>query len=397
MKKIIFTCLLFILSVPLMAEDIKLGHFGGVFTVPIRLNGKLTMDFIVDSGAADVSLSDDITNRLLQTGIVDQNDIRGSKTYVLADGSSIKCRTLNLRAVRIGTREVTDVKASSCGGDAPLLLGQSFLQKLGQWSFDYDKNAIVLRSEPEKVFAPPTFAQSDLDWWTQAAERGNYLAQFNMGVMHLTGEDGVPKNLPKSFDWFMKSAEKGFDRAQYNVAVAYEQGNQGVAQNYAKAYEWYLKSAEQGNMMAEYNLSSLYMSGHGVPKDVNKAIEWCQKAAEKGYASAQQNLGSIYANELHNYPEALKWLTKAADQNLTTAKYSVGLVYSKMHELEKAAQWYKKAADNGYAEAEWSIGKYYELGLGVKKDMAQALSWYRKAAAQGHKEAIEDLKKLDAK
>jgi hypothetical protein len=59
---------------------------GGIFVVPIQINRAITLDFIIDSGAADVSVPTDVFSTLTRTGTVGDGDITGEQTYVLASG-----------------------------------------------------------------------------------------------------------------------------------------------------------------------------------------------------------------------------------------------------------------------------------------------------------------------
>ncbi len=62
---------------------------GGTFAVPVTINGAITLKFIVDSGAADVSIPVDVVLTLVRMGAVAPSDFIGEKTYQLADGSIV--------------------------------------------------------------------------------------------------------------------------------------------------------------------------------------------------------------------------------------------------------------------------------------------------------------------
>ena len=49
---------------------------------------------------------------------------------------------------------------------------------------------------------------------------------------------------------YLKAAEKGDDLAQLNVGMMYF-GGKGTKQDYAQAMSWLVKSAEQGNIQAQ--------------------------------------------------------------------------------------------------------------------------------------------------
>lgn len=55
----------------------------------------------------------------------------------------------------------------------------------------------------------------------------------------------------------------------------------------------------------------------------------------------------------------------------------------------------KKMADKGNTEAQFKVGEMYEMGRGVRKNMAVAIEWFNKASAKGHVEAGYKLLYLD--
>ena len=67
--------------------EVPLEKEGGTFVVPVQINGAITLDFTVDSGAAEVSVPADVFSTLMRTGTIRDTDMIGEQTYVLADGS----------------------------------------------------------------------------------------------------------------------------------------------------------------------------------------------------------------------------------------------------------------------------------------------------------------------
>ena len=128
--------------------------------------------------------------------------------------------------------------------------------------------------------------------------------------MYANGK-GVDKDYSIAFSWYTKAAERGNYYAQNNLGVMYENGY-GVNQDYAIAAEWYLKSAEQGNTTAQRNMGCMYLHGKGVDQNLGLAIEWYQKAITQGDKEAYNGL----AWDLHligKYDEALPWAEKAVE------------------------------------------------------------------------------------
>lgn len=117
---------------------------GGIYKVPVLINGSLILNFIVDSGAADVVIPIDVVMTLIRTGTLQKSDFLGSQTYRLADGSSIPSETFRIRELKVGGRIVHNVVGSVANVKGFLLLGQSFLTKFNKISFDYGRHLLVL-------------------------------------------------------------------------------------------------------------------------------------------------------------------------------------------------------------------------------------------------------------
>ena len=120
---------------------------GGVFVVPVEINGIMTLDFAVDSGAAYVSLPADVFYALKRTGTVKDTDVMGQRTYVLADGTKSQSASFTLKSLSVGNVVVENVKANVMPAKGSLLLGQSFLERFKSWSIDNTKHELLL--EPQ--------------------------------------------------------------------------------------------------------------------------------------------------------------------------------------------------------------------------------------------------------
>jgi len=126
---------------------------GGTFNVPATINGQLTLKFVVDSGAADVSIPVDVVMTLLRTGTITDGDFLDKQTYQLADGSTVPSRRFVIRTLKIGDKTVENVIGSIAPVAGSLLLGQSFLGRFQSWSIDNERRALILIGNP---IEPPT-------------------------------------------------------------------------------------------------------------------------------------------------------------------------------------------------------------------------------------------------
>ena len=120
---------------------------GGIFVVPVEINGAVTLDFAVDSGATYVAVPADVFSTLKRTGIIKDSDIVGQSTYTLADGSKSQSATFTIRSLSVGNTVVENVKASVMPSQGSLLLGQSFFERLRSWSIDNTKHELLLESQ----------------------------------------------------------------------------------------------------------------------------------------------------------------------------------------------------------------------------------------------------------
>ena len=125
-------------------DEIPLEREGGVLVVPVRINSAITLNFTIDSGAADVSIPADVVMTLFRTKTLTESDFLGSQIYRLADGSTVPSQTFRIRVLKVGNHEIENVTGSVAGVQAGLLLGQSFLSRFKSWSVDNQRQMLVL-------------------------------------------------------------------------------------------------------------------------------------------------------------------------------------------------------------------------------------------------------------
>ena len=88
------------------------------------------------------------------------------------------------------------------------------------------------------------------------------------------------------------AAERGDTLAQNNLGVLYETGR-GVPKDCNTAYKWYLDAAKNGNLAAQNNLGLLLRDGLGVEQDTLEAYAMFCIAAEGGCSNAVTNRDSL--------------------------------------------------------------------------------------------------------
>jgi predicted aspartyl protease len=127
------------------SSEVALRKESGLFFVAVLINDKISLDFILDSGASDVSIPADVVLTLMRTGTITAADFRGTNTYVLADGSTIPSKTFRIKSLKVGNRVLANVSGSLSPVEGSLLLGQSFLSRFKSWSVDNLRQVLSLR------------------------------------------------------------------------------------------------------------------------------------------------------------------------------------------------------------------------------------------------------------
>jgi clan AA aspartic protease (TIGR02281 family) len=186
-----------VLSAPLKRE-------GGTFLVPILINKAIVLDFVVDSGAADVSITQDVFLTLVRTGTIQESDLTGKKTYTMANGSAESLSTFKIRSLTLGGTTIENVDGSVSPVEGSLLLGQSFLSRFKSWSLDNAKGVLALepysaQTENTVLYAPsPSIAPVDATKEEYSVVKNLNMREFPdpkspNALTHWEPEDFVPQ------------------------------------------------------------------------------------------------------------------------------------------------------------------------------------------------------------
>lgn len=126
---------------------IQMEEYGGVFRIPCKVNGA-KMKLIFDTGAESVCLSLTMAEYLFDNDLISSVDIIGTGTSSVADGRIVDHVVINLNDIEIQGIHLTNVKAVVIDGqDAPLLFGQSAIQKLGP--IEINGNILTIKNGKE--------------------------------------------------------------------------------------------------------------------------------------------------------------------------------------------------------------------------------------------------------
>ena len=117
---------------------------GNMCMVKCTVNN-LPLHFIFDTGASSISMSDVEATFMMKNGYLSSKDVVGKQHFLTADGSVSEGTVLNLRNVNFGGVSLDNIQASVVKNQrAPLLLGQSVMQKLGRIEIDNERRVLKI-------------------------------------------------------------------------------------------------------------------------------------------------------------------------------------------------------------------------------------------------------------
>ena len=127
------------------SQQVPLQGQRGALFVPVVVDDALTLNFVVDSGASDVTIPADVARTLARMGKLSAADVVGQGVFTLANGVREPGELVKIHSMKIGGQEVHDVIASVSNANGQLLLGQSFLRRFKSWSIDNNRRVLVLQ------------------------------------------------------------------------------------------------------------------------------------------------------------------------------------------------------------------------------------------------------------
>jgi formylglycine-generating enzyme required for sulfatase activity/TPR repeat protein len=269
--------------------------------------------------------------------------------------------------------------------------------------------------------------RTSLSWFEKALKKGEGDADvfFVIGVIYVTGGDGVEANYAKSFHWTRKAAKLGNAKSQLGLGLHYFEGK-GIYQDYLKSYFWLRLATSQGlpetkaltklttqlltadqkrtlrkRVKIAYVQTKLLNSGYysglvdgisGV--ETTRALRYLQilnglnqtgtiTDETTDYLNGLKQLDSYSAHRAKNNTARSVKIIKKAESGDKESQQSIGFILEDKKKYGEAIKWYSKASKQGYAEATLNLGNLYADRAGAKQDFTQAYYFYSLAIAQG--------------
>lgn len=456
MRKTLLALLLAVCGTLSAQITITMEEDAGVYKVPCVVNGA-KMKFIFDTGASTVCLSESMAEYLLDNDYISKEDFVGTGTSTMADGREVSHLRIILRDIEIGGLHLKDVEASVIEGQrAPLLLGQTAIQKIGKVSIEGNKLTIdngigddvdiaigILR---ERAINRGLLSKEiSFDRWKkiltdriELQDYFNFVQKREPTYYNMTWESFVieiSKLLHAESNNLVTKKDIDMHKclALVSKAKKYEEQNQYLLA--AETWEEYF------NIYWEINQSDFYTSLNGYTyskqgedayfvgknfydaKEYNKAMSWLIKSANKGYRDAQFRLGYMYSENIgvkRDYYTAVGWYRKAAENNHATAQMNLGFCYVNGYGVQQSTtegfKWtckafengektaernlviyfneFYEAAENGNNSAAFYLGLCYANGYGTNRNYYESLKWYKVSANSGDPAGMNNLANL---
>lgn len=117
----------------------------GIYEIPISVNGTVTMNFIMDTGASEMFITPDILLTLYRNKTIDDSDLLEGKSYMVATGEVNEAVRFNIKELKIGNTVIKNIScAVSENLEAPILLGSNVLARLGKVMLDFDNEVFYI-------------------------------------------------------------------------------------------------------------------------------------------------------------------------------------------------------------------------------------------------------------
>ena len=373
---------------------IKMQKISGVYSLPALVNG-VKMNFIFDTGASDVCISLTEARFLLKNGNLREDEITGSTYAKIADGSIVENTSIILREIEIEGFTIENVSARVVHtSTAPLLLGQSAIQKLGRVEFVGDslyiirqlktkRGSLTIRDQVKVQKSRQSFIQKIKDWLGITEKYDEYIVKADEAMKNDV-DVLAQKYLQQAIDEDASRWE-----AHYKMGkVIYNQNhNDSLALlHFEKALQLNKNKEDYENLLEAYSISIRKNS------DYSKLVELSQLLLEVNPNSitAYENLVRYY-NSKQEYDKAIKYSQKIIDidSNNPRGYFYLAFNYGLQGRFSKQIYYYERAL----MLMPEASSTYYNLALCyLNKNRNYAIQLIKKGAELGDKKSQKWLK-----
>ncbi|MBV8483665.1 MAG: protein kinase [Verrucomicrobia bacterium] len=213
-------------------------------------------------------------------------------------------------------------------------------------------------------------------------------------AMLLLAENTVTTQTAYALDWFEQAAGKGNITAKREAGLLLARHHN--ATDDAKAFQYLKQAADGGDAYAKYCVAECYYYGKLVPADETTALTYLQEAAALRNPPAIDLLGSYY-RKVHNYESAIAYYQQAIAMQYSRSMANLGVMYllgeGVNKDVSRAMNLFKLAADRNDEVGLYLYGTALTEGINGVKNRTAGTPYIRKAAEMGHPLAIEWCRK----
>ena len=323
MKKIILFLMLFAPIFTYSQARIQMQKENGVYKIPCKVNG-LRMKFIFDTGASDVCISLTEATFMYENDYITDDDIIGTSSSQIADGSIVENIRIRLKEIEIAGLKLRNVEALVTQNfGAPLLLGQSVIQKLG--AIQIQGNELIIlehQSMKSDIEFDNLFEEArllyDKKLYTAAAKKYQELYELNalsdFGIYLLAKCYYYSDNYKQAIHYLLKIKDFiDIDKERYHDILGFCYS--GIQDFDNAIYHYELMSVYEKDATALFGSKHQIAQMYIFKKDYYKAerlfAELIDQYSEEYYKKTGKNIGALYC-EKQMYDERLEeYLYKA--------------------------------------------------------------------------------------
>ena len=387
---------------------IKMKREGGVSVISCKVNG-LPLDFIFDTGASDVSINMTLANFMYKNGYLSIDDILGTGNYYDANGNLSEGVQINFKSIEVAGLKLINVKASIVKNDrAPLLLGQSAINKLGKIELNLKLNTLtILKGKGVYDFSEKNNLNLSFEDYSKRGDRKFINEDYLGAVIDYTEAIKINPNVSQLYN--NRGIAKISLNDYYGSIADFSQSillNPVYSQAYKNRGQAKAELGDYTNAIIDYTtaigINPKYFEAYndrgtakGKIKDYYAAISDFSKALEINprFSQAYNNRGLAKAY-LNDYQGAILDFTVAVENNpeYSDFYYNRGLSKYFLKDYYSAIEDYTKAIEltPEFNKAYFNRGIVKQL-LGDKE--GSCLDW-RKASEFGNEKAIEFIGKF---
>jgi len=316
---------------------IKMQESEGVYYIPCKVNG-LNLNFILDTGASQVSISLSEALFMLKNGYMDESDILGLSDAQMANGDIVECSSIILREIEVGGMILKNVEAIVVfEPTAPLLLGQSAIQKLGKIQIEEDE-LLIFSAEVKK--------HNDYQGCNSASQMlENATGYYNDDLFNnaLGVYQEVYDNCPSAFN--------ESDLARYAIINF-------INNDFDKTVKYFTEVLKMGPNKELKYFSNLYIGNSKVELDqfydatlyFKKAVNLTDNQSEQSYCYSR--LGHVEYTQM-NYQGAIELMNKAIELQLDYLRLN-NSYYSRTASRERLGELFWELSLSYHSNREYS-------------------------------------------